>query len=175
MWICDKDSLKVQPKWVCFSHLRVDFVSLFILPRWKVNPWDSSWNLHYTLSLSLSLSLSILFPFIFGFASKMERKWPAIGIDLGTTYSCAGVWQTQQDRVEIIPNDLGNHTTPSWVAFTSTHRLIGESAKNQAGVNPSNTIFGQSQIILLSFFPVVVSGVLCDATVDTYFWTLPSF
>ena len=69
-------------------------------------------------------------------------KWAAIGIDLGTTHSCVGVWQPENDRVEIIPNDLGNRTTPSWVAFTDTQRLIGESAKNQAGINPANTIFG---------------------------------
>lgn len=80
--------------------------------------------------------------------SGKEEKWPAIGIDLGTTYTCVGVWQPLQERVEIIANDLGNRTTPSWVAFTETQRLIGEAAKNQAGVNPTNTIFGLS---LLTF------------------------
>ena len=74
----------------------------------------------------------------------MEGKSPAIGIDLGTTYSCVGFWQPENDRVEIIANDLGNRTTPSWVAFTDTLRLIGESAKNQAGINPTNTVFGPS-------------------------------
>jgi L1 cell adhesion molecule like protein len=71
----------------------------------------------------------------------------AIGIDLGTTYSCVGVWQN--NRVEIIPNDQGNRTTPSYVAFTDTKRLIGDAAKNQAGVNPSNTIFGGCRTILI--------------------------
>ena len=66
----------------------------------------------------------------------------AIGIDLGTTYSCVAVWQQQHDRVEIIHNDLGNKTTPSFVAFTDKQRLIGEAAKNHAAINPENTVFG---------------------------------
>ena len=64
----------------------------------------------------------------------------AVGIDLGTTYSCVGVWQ--HDRVEIITNDLGNRTKPSCVAFTGTERFIGEAATNQAALNPLNTVFG---------------------------------
>ncbi|KAK6942324.1 Heat shock protein 70 family [Dillenia turbinata] len=80
-------------------------------------------------------------------AIAAEKK--AVGIDLGTTYSCAGVWL--HDRVEIIPNDQGNRTTPSYVAFTDTERLIGDAAKNQSAVNPHNTVFDAKRLISRKF------------------------
>ncbi|KAE9598959.1 putative Heat shock protein 70 family [Lupinus albus] len=79
--------------------------------------------------------------------SNEENK--AIGIDLGTTKTCVAVWQ--HNRVEIIPNDQGNRTTPSIVSFTDAQRLVGDEARNQVTMNPHNTIFNVKRFIGLRF------------------------
>ncbi|GJN31057.1 hypothetical protein PR202_gb19411 [Eleusine coracana subsp. coracana] len=81
---------------------------------------------------------------------------PAIGIDLGTTYSCVAVWR--DDRVEVIPNDQGNRLTPSCVAFTDGRRLVAEAAVNQAASNPANTIFDAKRLIGRRFSAPSVQG-----------------
>ena len=76
-----------------------------------------------------------------GEQERQQEEGTAIGINLGTTYSCVRVWQ--HDWVEIIANDQGNRTTPSYVAFTDSERLVGDAAKNQVAMNPINTVFGK--------------------------------
>ncbi|KAM0943409.1 putative Heat shock protein 70 family [Dioscorea sansibarensis] len=107
-------------------------------------------------SLSLSLSLSLLQHIeaintsqtLGAKAISDQKKGKAIGIDLGTTYPCVGVWL---HRVRIVPNEQGNRTTPSYVAFTDTERLVGD-AKNQIAMNPGNTVFDAKRLIGRRFY-----------------------
>ena len=78
-------------------------------------------------------------------ADEEKYECPIIGIDLGTTYSCVGIFKNNQ--VEVIPNELGNRITPSVVSFTDEERLIGEAAKNQATINPSRTVYDVKRLI----------------------------
>ena len=92
--------------------------------------------------------------------SANKTSGPVIGIDLGTTFSCVGVWQN--DRVEIIASDTGNRTVPSWVSFTDEERLVGEPAKSAAAANVKNTVFDAKRLIGRPFDDKIVQRELAQ-------------
>merc|ERR1712066_884034 len=112
--------------------------------------WPITHRLQQSSKPAMLRAVCCLFAILGLAASKDEKDekkidGPVIGIDLGTTYSCVGIYKN--GRVEIIPNDQGNRITPSYVAFTDEDRFIGEAAKNQATINPSQTLFDVKRLI----------------------------
>ena len=111
-------------------------------------------------------------------ATECDDGGPAIGIDLGTTYSCVAVWRSSHNRVEVIPNDQGSLTTPSCVAFTNAASpLVGDAAVNQAAKNPVNTVFGENHkphLSVLDSYSSTPAYMLIFTAIKASFLSLPN-
>jgi heat shock protein 1/8 len=91
-----------------------------------------------------------------------------VGIDLGTSYSCVSVWNS--DEVRIITNDYGNRITPSYVAFTNSEIFIGDAAKNQISLNPCNTVFDICRLIGRNFYDLEVQSCMKACSIQIYIY-----
>lgn len=141
-------------------------LSSFLLPKSEkkiktgLKTLDQRWTDNGGKNFGFSQDFSIFFGFsVKGGEGRMHRS-AAIGIDLGTAYSCVAA--LQRGRVEIIPNEQGHRITPSYVSFTETGCLIGDAAKNQVNMNPANTVFDAKRLIGRKFSDPSVQSVQSD-------------
>ena len=118
----------------------------------KIAKFKSTVNKFKTTNMSKAFTALMCFALAFSSlglvnaaSNRKEVDGPVIGIDLGTTYSCVGIFKN--GRVEITPNEFGNRITPSFVAFTDEERLVGEAAKNHALLEPKRAIFVVKRLI----------------------------
>jgi molecular chaperone DnaK (HSP70) len=97
--------------------------------------------------------------------ASFDEDGPIIGIDLGTTFSCVAVYDVETQKVKVLPNNAGENTTPSWVAFTPTGRVVGQAAKQQSSMNAANTIYDVKRFIGRSLEDPVTRKFACTFSV----------